>query len=219
MNVRANGARSSARPDTRASFTVSALVKRLAAALVFVIAIAAARAHADARADVQTAFEKVIAAGGFRAQASGHVFGPDLPSVTGWVDVVFPDRIRARTETMEFIATPEGAWVRALGMWVPTDRSLLPVAQFDARAMRSAIASIHDVHEQGRAKTATCAARAFSFRASGQLPGARAHGDVRVWICDANGEPARLEAVDESGGRLTLDFDWSRRPRVDPPTD
>jgi hypothetical protein len=65
-----------------------------------------------------------------------------------------------------------------------------------------------------------CASRVYRFRASGQLPGANADGDVRLWICDADGRPARLEAVDAaSGGRLSLVFDWSRRPRIEAPVD
>jgi len=175
-------------------------------------------ARADARTDVQGAFERVVDAGGFRAEASGRVFGPDLPPMSGHIEVVFPNRIHARTDTMEFIVTPQGAWVSALGVWVPADPSLLPVTAFDPRAMRQAIASIRDVREEGTAKTAQCPTRVYRFRASGQLPGADANGDMRVWICEGNGRPARLEAADaHSGNQLTIAFDWSHRPRVDPP--
>lgn len=97
--------------------------------------LAPALAHADPRADVQRAFEQVLAAGGFRAYAQGHLFGPQLPAMSGDVDVVFPDRIHARTDAMEFIALPDRAWIRALGVWTATDRSLLPVTGFDRAAM------------------------------------------------------------------------------------
>lgn len=190
----------------------------LSIAVAACFALASAFARADARTDVQAAFEKIIDAGGFRANASGQLFGPDLPPVSGQVDVIFPDRIHAQTESMEFVATPSGAWVRALGVWVPTDRSLLPVTAFDMRAMQKAIASIHDAREEGRAKTSQCSARVYRFRASGQLPGANARGDVRLWVCDATGRAAHLEAVDADGERLTLDFDWTRRPHVATPT-
>lgn len=175
-------------------------------------------AHADARADVQNAFVHVVDAGGFRAEASGRVFGPDLPAMSGLIEVVFPNRIHARTDAMEFIVTPQGAWVSALGVWVPADPSLLPVTAFDPGAMRKAIASIRDAREEGTAKTAQCPVRVYRFRASGQLPGADANGDMRVWICEGNGRPARLEAVDAHNGKqLSLVFDWSHRPRVDAP--
>jgi hypothetical protein len=175
-------------------------------------------ARADARADVQNAFIHVIDAGGFRAEASGRVFGPELPPMSGLIEVVFPNRIHARTDAMEFIVTPQGAWVSALGVWVPADPSLLPVTAFDPGAMRKAIASISDAREEGTAKTAQCPTRVYRFRASGQLPGADANGDMRVWICEGNGRPARLEAADaHSGKQLSLAFDWSHRPRVDAP--
>jgi len=190
------------------------------AAACLVLAFVPALAWADARTDVQAAFQRVIAAGGFRAHAEGRVFGPDLPPVSGEIEAVFPDRIHARTDTMEFIITREGAWVSAFGVWTPADRSLLPVTAFDPASMRQAVASIRDVREEGRAGLRQCASRVYRFRASGQLPGANADGDVRLWICDADGRPARLEAVDAaSGGRLSLVFDWSRRPRIEAPVD
>ena len=190
------------------------------AAACLVLAFVPALAWADARTDVQAAFQRVIAAGGFRAHAEGRVFGPDLPPVSGEIEAVFPDRIRARTDTMEFIITREGAWVSAFGVWTPAERSLLPVTAFDPASMRQAVASIRDVREEGRAGLRQCASRVYRFRASGQLPGANADGDVRLWICDADGRPARLEAVDAaSGGRLSLVFDWSRRPRIEAPVD
>lgn len=194
-------------------------MKSLLALLAAVILGAApANARADARADVQAAFEKVIAAGGFRAHANGHVFGPDLPPVSGSIEVVFPDRIHARTDSMEFIVTADGAWISAFGVWTPADSSLIPVSSFDVHAMRKAIASIRDAREEGSSKTSQCQARVYRFRASGQLPGANANGDMRVWICETDGRPARIEAVDaDTGGRLSLDFDWSRRARVDAP--
>ena len=189
------------------------------ALLLFAASIVApALARADARAEAQASLEQVIAAGGFVAHASGRVFGPDLPPVAGDIEVVFPDRIHARTETMEFIVTPRGAWVSALGFWTPADRSVLPVTAFDPREMRKAIASIRDVRDEGRAKTSRCEARTYRFRAAGQLPGANADGDVRLWVCDGSGRPARIEATDAAGGgRVIVDFDWSRRPRVEAP--
>jgi hypothetical protein len=177
-------------------------------------------AYADARGDVQAAFRKVLDAGGFRGYARGRVFGPDLPAASGEIEVVFPDRIHARTETMEFVVTSEGAWLSVLGAWAPVDRSMVPVTAFDRRAMQAAIASIHDASELGRSTLRACEARVYRFRASGQLPGASADGDMRVWVCAADGRPARLEAADANGGeRLSLDFDWSRRARVDSPED
>ncbi len=182
--------------------------------------IAATPAHADPRADVQNAFTQVLAAGGFRAYAQGHLFGPELPAMSGDVDVVFPDRIHASTEEMEFIALPDRAWVRTFGIWTATDRSLLPVTSFDGAAMRQAIASIHDARIEGASKTSQCAAHVYRFRASGKLPGASANGDMRAWLCDGNSRIARLEATDGSTGeRVILDFDWSRRAFVGPPRD
>jgi len=140
--------------------------------------------------------------------------------MSGEIEVVFPDRIHARTDELEFVTTPRGAWLSAFGVWTPTDRSLLPVTSFDPAAMRKVIASIRDVREEGTSKTAQCPSRVYRFRASGQLPGANADGDVRLWVCDSSGRPARLEAVDSGAGdRLSVDFDWSRRPRVEPPAD
>jgi hypothetical protein len=189
-------------------------------ALIALASFAPAVVHADARETVQASLEQVVAAGGFRAHADGHVFGPELPAMAGNVEVVFPDRIHARTDQLEFVVTPQGAWLSAFGVWTPTDRSLLPVTAFDPVAMRKAIASISDVREEGTSKTAQCASRVYRFRASGQLPGANADGDVRLWICDGSGRPARLEAMDaRAGDRLSLDFDWSRRAKVEAPLD
>jgi hypothetical protein len=184
--------------------------------VAFVLAIAAlpAPAHADALADVQASLEGVVAAGGFRAHVEGQAFGPDAPPISGDVDVIFPDRIHARTDTIEFVVTPSGAWVSLLGVWTPADRSMLPVTAFDAKAMRKAIASIRDVRETGRARTSQCPARVFTFTASGQLPGARANGAMKLWACDGNGRPARLEATDARGGTVVIDFDWTHKPRV-----
>jgi hypothetical protein len=185
-------------------------------ALLCVLAIADARA--DPRADVQRAFENVLAAGGFRGYAQGHLFGPGLPALTGEVDVLFPDRIHVRTEQMEFIALPDRAWVSALGLWTPTDGALLPVTAFDVAAMRKAIASIRDVHEEGTAKAHQCATHVYRFRSSGQLPGGGGDGDLRVWVCEGTNRPARLEATDtQSTDKLTFDFDWSQRPDVRAP--
>ena len=186
--------------------------------LVFACAMAPVIARADARADVEASLQTVMAAGGFRGHAQGHVFGPDLPAVSGEIDVVFPGRMHARTDTMEFIVTPGGAWLSAFGMWTPADPSLLPVTAFDAGAMRKAIASIHDAVEEGTSRTSQCPARVYRFRAAGQLPGANADGAVRLWVCDGSGKPARLEATDAGdGGRVIFDFDWTRRPHVEAP--
>jgi hypothetical protein len=175
-------------------------------------------ARADARAEVQASLGQVIAAGGFRAHANGRVLGPELPPMTGDIEVVFPDRIHARTDDLEFVTTPQGAWLSAFGVWTPTDRSLLPVTAFDPAAMRKAIASIHDVREEGTSKTSQCPARVYRFRASGQLPGVNANGDIRLWVCDGSGRPARLDAAQTGAGdRVSVDFDWSRRPRVEAP--
>lgn len=178
------------------------------------------QARADPRADIQLGFEQVLAAGGFRAYAQGHLFGPELPSMSGNVDVVFPDRIHARTDEMEFIALPDHAWIKALGIWTATDRSLLPVTSFDPKAMRQAIASIRDARIDGASKTSQCAAHVYHFRASGNLPGASSDGDLRAWLCDGTSRIARLEATDaRTRDRVILDFDWSRRASVSAPTD
>ena len=188
--------------------------------LLFLCMLAAMPAHADPRADVQRAFAQVLAAGGFRAYAQGHLFGPGLPAMSGDVDVVFPDRIHARTDEMEFIALPNRAWIRTFGIWTATDRSLLPVTSFDGAGMRRAIDSIHDARIEGASKTSQYAAHVYRFRASGKLPGASANGDLRAWLCDGSGRIARLEATDaNTSERVILDFDWSRRATVGPPRD
>jgi len=182
--------------------------------------LALAPAHADPRATVQRAFESVLAAGGFRGYAQGHVFGPGLPSMSGEVEVVFPDRIHVRTEQLEFIALPQSAWINTFGVWTQTDRALLPVTAFDVAAMRQAIASIKDVRAEGTAKTSQCPAHVYRFRSSGRLPGASGDGDLRTWLCDGSGRPARLEATDtRSAERVIVDFDWSRRADVRAPRD
>lgn len=186
--------------------------------LLLLCTLAAAPAHADPRATVQHAFNSLLAAGGFRAYAQGHVFGPDVPALSGDVEVVFPDRIHVRTNEIEFIAMPEHAWINTFGVWLPTDRDLLPITAFDAPAMRQAIASIRDVHIEGTAKTKQCPAHVYRFRSSGRLPVAGADGDLRAWLCDDSGRPARLEATDaHSGQRLIVDFDWARRAEVRAP--
>jgi len=182
--------------------------------------LALAPAHADPRTTVQRAFESVLAAGGFRGYAQGHVFGPGLPAMSGEVEVVFPDRIHVRTEQLEFIALPQSAWINTFGIWTQTDRALLPVTAFDIAAIRQAIASITDVRVDGTAKTSQCSAHVYRFRSSGRLPGAGGDGDLRAWLCDGSGRPARLEAKDiKSAERVIVDFDWSRRADVRAPRD
>ena len=178
----------------------------------------AMQAHADARSEVQRAFEQVVDSGGFRGYAQGHVFGPALPAMAGEIEVVFPDRIHASTDQMEFVTIGERAWLNTLGVWTAVDRSLVPVTAFDMAAMRRAIASIRDARVASASKTSQCAAQVYRFRASGKLPGASADGDLRAWICDGSGRLARLEATDaRSGERVILDLDWSRRPSVHAP--
>jgi hypothetical protein len=189
------------------------------AATILLIAATPAPARADARADVQDALERVVAAGGFVAHVNGQVFGPGTPATAGEIDVVFPDRIHARTEAIDFIAIPGGAWINLFGVWTSVDRDQIPVTAFSPAAMRKAIASIGDVHEQGSVMTTACLQHIYRFRASGQLPGAQADGDARIWICEKDGRPARLEATSADGTRLSLAFDWSRRARVDAPED
>ena len=177
------------------------------------------QAYADPRADLQQSFEQLLAAGGFRGIAQGHVFGPDLPEITGEVEVQFPDRIHASTESMEFIAIGERAWISVAGLWTAVDRSLVPVSAFDLRAARQAIASIRDARIEGTAKTHQCAAHVYVFRARGQLPGAAASGDLRAWRCDDSGRIARIEATDaRTHERVIFDFDFSRPARVSAPT-
>ena len=169
---------------------------------------------------MQRAFDGVIAAGGFRGYAQGNVFGPGLPSLAGDVDVLFPDRIHVRGDSMEFVALPDGGWINTFGVWTRTDRSLLPVTAFDMKEMRRAIASISDVRLEGTAKTSQCPSHVYRFRSSGRLPGAGGEGEMRAWLCDGNGRPARLEAVDAaSAEKLVFDFDWTRRPDVRAPRD
>ena len=180
-------------------------------------ALAADDAHADPRAEVQAALGRIVDAGGFHARVEGHVFGPDVPAVSGEIDVIFPDRLHVRGEDLEFIVLPSGAWVSALGLWAPTDPDLLPVTTFEPAAMREAIASIRDVRDEGRANAHQCAARAYRFHASGQLPGADADGEVRLWVCAKDGRTARIEGSGEGGRRVIVDFDWSRKPQVRAP--
>jgi hypothetical protein len=179
---------------------------------------AAMQAHADACSDVQRAFERVVDAGGFRGYAQGRLFGPALPAMAGEIEVVFPDRIHASTEQMEFVAIGQRAWINALGMWSVVDRGLVPVTAFDMAAMRRAIATIRDARIESTAKTSQCQAQVYRFRASGKLPGSNADGDLRAWICDGSGRIVRVEATDaRSGERVILDFDWSRRAAVSAP--
>jgi hypothetical protein len=188
--------------------------------LMMLCVLGAAPAPTEPRSTVQRAFESVLAAGGFRAYAQGHVFGPELPAMSGDVEVVFPDRIHVQTDDVEFIAMPDRAWINAFGVWVPTDRELLPITAFDIAAMRQAIASIRDVQLEGSSKTSHCMAHIYRFRSSGRLPGAGADGNLRAWLCDDSGRPARLEATDaRSGERVVVDFDWSRRADVRAPRD
>ena len=193
-------------------------MKVSALAMILVLAaFAAPDARADPRADVQAALERIVASGGFHARVEGHVFGPDLAAVSGEIDVIFPDRLHVRGEELEFIVLPSGAWVSALGLWAPTDPDLLPVTTFEPAAMREAIASIRDVRDEGTANARQCAARAYRFRASGQLPGTEADGEVRLWVCEKDGRTARIEGSGEGGRRVIVDFDWSRKPQVRAP--
>lgn len=196
-------------------------MRKLAKLLVCLSCLAGASlTHADPRADVQHAFDGVIAAGGFRGYAQGQVFGPGAPALSGEVDVLFPDRIHVRSDALEFVALRDRGWINAFGVWTPTDRSLLPVTAFDMHAMREAVASIRDVRLEGTAKTNQCPSHVYRFRSSGQLPVAGGEGDLRVWLCDGNGKPARLEAVDaKTAQKLAFDFDWAQRPQVRVPHD
>lgn len=175
-------------------------------------------ASADPRTDVQRALERIVAAGGFHADVNGAVFGPGTPPTSGTIDVVFPDRIHARTEMIDFITTPEGAWINLFGVWTPVDSDRIPVTAFSRTAMRKAIASIGDVRAEGTVMTNRCEQQIYRFHAAGQLPGATADGDARIWVCTNDGRPARLEATDaSSGGRINLVFDWSRPAHVEAP--
>jgi hypothetical protein len=187
-------------------------------ALALLAMFACTGAVTDSRLVVQRAFESVLAAGGFRGHAEGNVFGPGLPALSGDVDVVFPDRIRVRSDNLEFIALSDRAWVNTFGLWTPADRSLLPITAFDAGAMHRAIASMRDVRPDGTQRTAQCAAHIFAMYSIGQLPGVVSQGHVRAWICDDSGRLARVEATDaNTGERVTFDFDWARRPDVGAP--
>lgn len=190
------------------------LLAIVAAAMLAVPALA----QTDPRADVQRALERIVAGGGFRAEVTGAVFGPGTPVTSGEIDVVFPDRIHARTEMIDFITVPEGAWINLFGIWTPVDRDRIPVTAFSRSAMRKAIASIGDVRAEGTVMTNRCEERIYRFRASGQLPGATADGDARIWVCASDGRPVRLEATDAAnGGRINLVFDWSRAAHVEAP--
>lgn len=191
-------------------------------AFVLLILAAAATASSaaalDPRVEVQEALGRIVAARGFVAHVSGHVFGPGLPATAGDIDVLFPDRIHARTETIDFVATPAGAWVNLFGVWTEVDRDQIPATAFAPGAMRKAIASIDGVRVEGSVMTTACEQRIYRFRATGQLPGARANGDVRLWVCDKDGRPAKLEATDaQSGAKINVAFDWSRAPVVQAP--
>jgi hypothetical protein len=187
--------------------------------LIVLLGLAAVtQAHADPRADVQRAFDQVMAAGGFRGYAQGRVLGPSLPAMAGEIEVVFPDRIHASTDQMEFVAIGAQAWIKAFGVWSAVDRSLVPVTAFDMAAMHRAIATIHDARIESTSQTSQCPAQIYRFRASGKLPGANADGDLRAWICDGSGRLARLEAADaRSGEHVILDLDWSHRASVRAP--
>jgi outer membrane lipoprotein-sorting protein len=183
-----------------------------------VVATAASPAHADPRSAVQDALGRVVSAGGFVAHVNGHVFGPGMPVTTGDIDVLFPDRIHARTEAIDFVSTPAGAWVNLFGVWTEVDREQIPITAFEPGPMRKAIASIGEVRAEGSVMTTACEQHIYRFRATGQLPGAQANGDARIWICEKDGRPARLEATDaDSGAKLNVAFDWSRRPLVEAP--
>jgi hypothetical protein len=197
----------------------NALMKKILSALVLAFCIDAPLVlAADAGAEVRKSLEAVIQAGGFRGQVSGNVFGPGTPAVNGDIDAILPDRIHLRSEGLEFIVMPTGAWVSAMGFWTPTDRSLLPVTEFDSSAMRRAIGSVHDAERLGQAKSGRCGdVGVYRFRATGQLPGIDADGDIRIWICMSHGRPARIEATAPSKEKITMDFDWSRKPEVQAP--
>jgi hypothetical protein len=186
--------------------------------LLAIVMLAPLAASADPRTDVQRALERIVAAGGFRAEVTGAVFGPGTPVTSGEIDVVFPDRIHARTEMIDFITTPEGAWVNLFGAWTSVDRDQIPVTAFSRNAMRKAIASIGDVRAEGTIMTNRCEQQIYRFHAAGQLPGANADGDARLWVCTNDGSPVRLEATDaSSGGRINLVFDWSHPAHVEAP--
>ncbi|HVT31854.1 MAG TPA: hypothetical protein VHE32_04370 [Rhodanobacteraceae bacterium] len=174
-------------------------------------------ASADARTDVQDALERIVAAGGFRANVSGPVFGPGMPPTSGTIEVVFPDRIRARTGLIDFVTLPSGAWIDVLGVWTPVTRDAIPVTAFSVAGIERTIASVRDVREEGRVRSPSCELRVYRFRASGQLPGAMADGDAKIWICPLDGLPSKIEADDADGGRLVVAFDWSRPARVEAP--
>jgi hypothetical protein len=189
--------------------------------LVFILLAVAfalpSRASADARADVQQALRRIVAAGGFRANVSGPVFGAGMPPTSGTIEVEFPDRIRARTELIDFVTVPSGAWIDMLGVWTPVSRDAIPVTAFSRAGIERAIASVRAVREEGRVRSHACEQRVYRFRASGQLPGAIADGDAKIWICTLDGRPSKIEADDADGGRLVVAFDWSRPARVEAP--
>jgi hypothetical protein len=193
-------------------------MRAIVSIVLAVAATAAFAAPADPRTEVQQALNRVVSARGFVAHVNGHVFGPNLPATEGNIDVLFPDRIHARTGTIDFVTTPAGAWINLFGAWTEVDRDQIPATAFAPSAMRKAIASIDGVRAEGSVMTTACEQRIYRFRASGQLPGARANGDVRLWVCDKDGRPAKLEATDaESGAKINVAFDWSRAPVVEAP--
>ncbi len=192
-------------------------MKLLFTALVMLFCLMATPVRADSVDEVRGAFDKVLATGWFRAHAWGPIFGPELPSVSGEVLAVLPDRLHVRTPNLEFIVLPDGAWTQALGIWVPTDPALLPVTAFDPSGMRRAIASIRDVQHEGFAEMKTCTADVYRFHAAGQLPGAQAGGAMKLWKCRSDGRPARVEATDTRGNRITMVFDWSQPVSISAP--
>ena len=88
---------------------------------------------------------------------------------------------------------------------------------FSNATPRAEADDVRDVHDEGTAKTATCAARVFRFQATGSLPGADADGEVRLWVCESERRVARLEAKDRDGQRVVVEFDRTRRPVVTAP--
>jgi hypothetical protein len=57
----------------------------------------------------------------------------------GYMNVLFPDRIHARTEVIDFITTPEGAWINLFGVWTPVDRDRIPVTAFSRGTVSTSV--------------------------------------------------------------------------------
>ncbi len=69
-----------------------------------------------------------------------------------------------------------------------------------------------------------CAQQIYRIPRRRTVAGRDANGDVRIWICETNGKPARLEAIDATTARASSRSStgraaraWTRRTRINAP--